>query len=405
MREQFNASGDHAVKLVATDTPQFIPGTGEIVWRPTPSIQRMLHTPHVSCAHVRFFLSDRSPSAGLTSPGLPARAIKPRNTEIPLFPKTSSRGIARARARAKSRSFDHPVYSAHVNASKPNPDQPRQSGGKPVKQPLALTSPTWVRGVRPVLREGAHPRGAENREKQNSCFSPKPCQVVDHARARVGKIRLFDQPYNPRMLTQVSLTRTNPGKAEAKSEPGGANTPRSVRGSSPWPLGGLAAMGCMLGRLSKGFLLASHVWVRVAKPMGAIHRLSPVPAVTAVRVCVRGRQLRRVTVRCQLRDGCRRLAEIISREIAGNRRGTGGLTRWLVSLWRKSGSAGAHPEPQGLRTHWPVVFGLAWPLQPLGPKTPDSPRAEVARGRRRKGAVGFSGNCGPAHFAGSHGSN
>jgi hypothetical protein len=75
-----------------------------------------------------------------------------------------------------------------------------------VKQPLALTSPTWVRGVRRVLREGARPRGAENREKQNSCFSPKPCQVVAHARARVGKIRFFDHPYNPRMQEQFSAS-------------------------------------------------------------------------------------------------------------------------------------------------------------------------------------------------------
>jgi hypothetical protein len=386
------------VKLAATETPQFIPGIGEIVWQPTPSIQRILHTPHVPFEHVRFFLSDRSPSAGFASPGPPSTCLKPRNTEIPLSPKTLSRGTARARARAKSRSFDHPVYSAHVNASKRNPDQPRQSGGKPVKQPLALTSPTWVRGVRRVLREGARPRGAENREKQNSCFSPKPCQVVDHARARVGKIRLFDQPYNPRMLTQGSVTRTNPDKGKAKPEPGGAITLRNVRGSSLWPLGGLSAMGRMLGRLSKGFQLTSPVWVKGAKRLGAIHRLWLVPVVTGARACVRGRQLRRATVRCQLRDECRRLSEIISREIAGNRRGTGGLTRWLVSLWRKSGSAGAQPEPQGLRTHWPLVFGLAWPLQPLGPKTPDSPRAEVARGRRRKGAVGFTGNCGPGAF-------
>ena len=203
-----------------------------------------------------------------------------------------------------------------------------------MKQPLALTSPTWVRGVRRVLREGARPRGAENREKQNSCFSPNPCQVVDHARARVGKIRIFDQPYNPRMLTQESVTRTNPGKAGAKPEPGRANGSRNVRGSSSWPLGGLVAMGRMLGRLSKGFLLASPIWVRGAKRRGAIHRLWPVPPVTGVRVCVRARQLRRVTVRCLWLDGYRKLSEIISREIAGNRRGTGGLTGWLVSLWR-----------------------------------------------------------------------
>ena len=167
-----------------------------------------------------------------------------------------------------------------------------------MKQPLALTSPTWVRGLSRVLRGGTRPRGAENREKQNSCFSPKPCQVVAHARARVGKIRLFDQPYNPRMLTQESVTRTNPGKAGAKPEPGRANGSCNGRGSSPWPLGGLSAMRRMLGRLSRGFQLTSRVWVKGAKRLGAIHRLWLVPPVTGARACVRGRQLRRVTVRC-----------------------------------------------------------------------------------------------------------
>jgi hypothetical protein len=203
-----------------------------------------------------------------------------------------------------------------------------------VKQPLALTSPTWVRGLSRVLRGGTRPRGAENREKLNSCFSPKPCQVVAHARARVGKIRLFDQPYNPRMLTQGSVTRTNTAKAEAKPESGGAITLRNVRGSSLWPLGGLSGMGRMLGRLSKGFQLTSPVWAKAAKRLGAIHRLWPVPPVTGMRACVRGRQLRRVTVRCLLLDGYRRLSEIISREISGTPRITGVLTGWLVSLWR-----------------------------------------------------------------------
>ena len=112
-------------------------------------------------------------------------------------------------------------------------------------------------------------------------------------RARVGKIRFFDQPYNPRMLTQLSLTRTNPGKAEAKLETGGANTLRNVRGSSLWPLDGLSAIRRMLGRLSKGFQLASPVWVRGAKLMGAIRRLWSAPAVTGVRASVRGRQKNR----------------------------------------------------------------------------------------------------------------
>jgi hypothetical protein len=227
----------------------------------------------------------RSPGERFASPGPPSTCLKSRNTELPLSPNTLSRGIARARARAKSRFLDQPVQSAHANARKRNPDQPGQSGAKLVKQPLALTSPTWVRGVRSVLREGARPRGAENREKQNPCFSQKPCQVVDHARARVGKIRLFDQPYNPRMLRQESVTRTNPGKAGAKPEPGRANGSRNVRGSSPRPSRwtGSHVMGRMLGRLSKGLLLASPVWVRVAKRMGAIYRLWPVPAVTGVR--------------------------------------------------------------------------------------------------------------------------
>ena len=203
------------MKLVATDTPQFIPGIGEIVWQPAPSIQRMLHTPHVACAHVRFFLSDRGPSAGFTSPGLPSTCLKPRNTEIPLSPKTLSRGRARARARAKSRFLDQPYNPRMLRQESVARTNPGQSGAKPVKRPLALTSPTWVQGLSRVLWEGARPRGAENCEKQNSCFSPKPCQVVAHARAREGKIGLFDQPYNPRMLTQESVTRTNPGKAWA----------------------------------------------------------------------------------------------------------------------------------------------------------------------------------------------
>jgi hypothetical protein len=292
------------VKLVATASPQFIAGIGELgharrqflarnahfpflpstnLWQPVPSIQRMLHTPHTSCVHVRFFPSDRSPSAGFASPGPPSTCLKSRTTEIPLFSKTLSRGTARARARAKSRSFDHPLYSAHVNARKRNPDQPGQSGAKPVKQPLALTSPTWVRGVRRVLREGARPRGEENREKQNSSFSPKPCQEVAHARARVGKIRLFDQPYNPRMLTQESVTRTNQAKAEAKPEPGGAITLRNVRGSSLWPLVGLSAMGRMLGATEQGIPARFACLVKGAKRLGAIHRLWPVPPVTGAR--------------------------------------------------------------------------------------------------------------------------
>ena len=157
-------------KLVATDTQQFIPGIGELVWQPAPSIQRMLHAPQGSCAHVRFFLSDRSPSAGFTSPGPPSTCLKPRNTEIPLSPKTLSRGTARARARAKSRFLDQPYNPRMLTQESVTRTNPGQSGAKPVKQPLALTSPTWVRGLSRALRESARPRGAENCEKQNSAF-------------------------------------------------------------------------------------------------------------------------------------------------------------------------------------------------------------------------------------------
>ena len=182
------------------------------------------------------------------SPGPPSTCLKPRNTEIPLFPKTLSRGIARARTRAKS--------------------------------------------------------------------------------------RFFDRPYNPRMLTQLSLTRTNPVKAEANPETGRANTLRDVCRSSRWPFGGMAAMGRLLGRGSKGFQLTSRVRVSGVKRMGTIHRHWRVRAVTGSSAWERGSQLQCVTVRGPLLDGCMGPAEIISREIAGNRRGTGGSTRWLVSLWR-----------------------------------------------------------------------
>jgi hypothetical protein len=112
----------------------------------------------------------------------------------------------------KIRFFDHPLYSAHVNARKRNSDQPSQGGGIAVnletanmpqiiasngklgsaraqfsarnapfpccacarvpkgilgnpsnqrKQTLALTSPTWARGLSRVLGECACPRGAK----------------------------------------------------------------------------------------------------------------------------------------------------------------------------------------------------------------------------------------------------
>lgn len=80
------------------------------------------------------------------------------------------------------------------------------------KQPPALPSPTWVLSLSHALQERAYPHGAKiqdpspNPEKQNSCFSTKPCQGVAHARARVGKIRFFDHPYNPLMQEQFSAS-------------------------------------------------------------------------------------------------------------------------------------------------------------------------------------------------------
>jgi len=224
------------------------------------------------------------------------------------------------------------------------------------KQPLTLSSPTWARGLCGLLQESACPHGAKinglsprfcipgplpfcaKTERQNSCFSPKPCQVVAHARARVGKIRFFDHPYNPRMqeqfsasggkavklgptsmrsaspgppstclkprnteipllpkslsrgtarararaksrffdhpynprmLTQLSLTRTNPGKAGAKPESGRASTLPGVYRCSRWPIGGLATMGRMDANCS-----ALRCAVRCWMDVGGLQKLS-----------------------------------------------------------------------------------------------------------------------------------
>jgi hypothetical protein len=52
--------------------------------------------------------------------------------------------------------------------------------------------------------------------------------------------------------------------------------------------------------------------------------------------CVRGDEYEGMRSRSPIaaRYGALSVSEIISREIAGNRRGTGDLTGWLVSLWR-----------------------------------------------------------------------
>jgi hypothetical protein len=218
------------------------------------SIQRVLETFHVSCAHV--------PKGILCNPS------NQRKQQLALTSPTWARGLMRRRARAANglgrriRGFPFQIESPfdEIRVSRP---------------------PHWV--LRP--------------EKQNSCFSLKPCQVVPHARARVGKIRFFDHPYNPRKREQ---SRTSGGKAVELAVP---NVLRNARRSAPGLPVGLAAMGHMLGRLSKRCVLASTIRVQGKKRMGTIHRLSPVLSVTESRARARRSQMRRFAVRCQLLDG------------------------------------------------------------------------------------------------------
>ena len=220
---------------------------------------------------------------------------------------------------------------------------PGQSGAKSVKQRLALTSPTWVRGHSRALREGARPRGAKNREKQNSGLSPKPCQGVAHARARVGKIRLFDQPYNPRMQEQFSASG---GKAVKLG-------PTGMRSASPEPpsaclkprnteiplLPKSLSRGTARARAKSRFFdhpynprMLTQLGLTRTNPgkVGAKPESGKACTLPGVYRCSRC-----VTVRGPLLDGCRGLAEIISREISGTPRITGVLTGWLVSPWHQ----------------------------------------------------------------------
>jgi len=96
MREQFSASGSKAVKLGLTSIPQV--STTGFPAMPAFYANRQMQVD----------LPIEAPRKHSPPLGLLARAKKPRNTEIPLSSKTLSRGIARARARAKSRFFDHP---------------------------------------------------------------------------------------------------------------------------------------------------------------------------------------------------------------------------------------------------------------------------------------------------------
>jgi hypothetical protein len=179
-----------------------------------------------------FPLQDVSLSAKIRVLGPPCLHAKTPKGGIPAFSVKPCQVVPHARARVrKIRFFDHPY----------NPRKREQSttrGGKAVElvvpevlrnAQLALASPTWARGCSRVLRHRACPRGAKNEvpvqrctrlwasqwarqdpEKQNSCFSLKPCQVVAHARARVGKIPIYDRLYTPRKREQ---SRANGGKA------------------------------------------------------------------------------------------------------------------------------------------------------------------------------------------------
>ncbi len=199
------------------------------------------------------------------------------------------------------------------------------------KQPLTLSSPTWARGLCGLLQESACPHGAKInglsprfcipgplpfcaktrkgripafaqnlvkwlptrarvwgksdfsttrtiRACKSNSLKPRNTEIpllpkslsrgTARARAR-AKSRFFDHPYNPRMLTQLSLTRTNPGKAGAKPESGRASTLPGVYRCSRWPIGGLATMGRMDANCS-ALRCVGRCWMDV----GGLQKLS-----------------------------------------------------------------------------------------------------------------------------------
>jgi hypothetical protein len=238
------------------------------------------------------------------------------------------------------------------------------------KQRLALTSPTWARGFSRVLRHSACPRGTKNEVpmqrrtraanglggrirrgpfwietcRQDSRLWASPLGAPRSRKAEFlllpktlssGCPRARARGLNPIFQPSVYLARVNAIRRnrEQLRKSGGKAVNRvtahilQCASICAWLLSGLIG-------LDESYLLAWPIQDKGEKRMGTIHRLWPVPALTESRARARCSQVRRFAVRCQLLDGCRRLAEIISREIAGNRRGTGGLTGWLVSLWR-----------------------------------------------------------------------
>ena len=165
------------MKLVATDTPQFIPGIGELGHARRQFSARNTHFPFPACMHVR-----------PTAPSIQRMLESPR-ISCAYVPK----GIVL------------------------NPLNQQ-------KQPLAMTSPTWARGLSCVLRESACPRGAEIEGLSSRFCASRPRPLCANTpksktpaflqnlvkwlptRARVGEIRFFDHPYNPRMQEQFSAS-------------------------------------------------------------------------------------------------------------------------------------------------------------------------------------------------------
>lgn len=134
------------------------------------------------------------------------------------------------------------------------------SGDKAVK-----LGPTSMRSASP-----GPPSTCLKPPNTESPFCLNRCQEVQHARARVLNLGFLSTPYTPRMLRQLSLTRTNPSKAEARPETGGANTLQAVCRSSRWPLGGMATTNANKEADCSALRCAVRCWMDV----GGLQKLS-----------------------------------------------------------------------------------------------------------------------------------
>jgi len=179
-----------------------------------------------------------------------------------------------------------------------------------------------------------------------------------------------------------------------------ANPMGNTRRSSPWRLCGSTATGRTLGRLSKRCMLASPIRVEGEKRMRTMHRLRHAPALTEQSTRARRSQMQRFSVRCQLPDECRWLAEIISRETAGKRRGNDGLNGMageFVALNPALRERNRNLKGCGL-TGLLFRVGIA-PATLRSKNSRQSPRRGCAGASSEGGNVVF-GKRGPAHFAG-----